>query len=262
MKSSHSALVFPVLLLIGTFNIVQSQQTPEKAAQKAAESWMRLMDSRKYGQAWDEASQHLKASVSKRAWEMRLMELANILKEFRDIKSKQLLKAKHVKSLSSISNQEGVVLEYESSFEGHRTVYETIEMVLEKDNKWRVANYEAIGTEIGGLPMGITESYPVADSQRHVATSVDTRPILLNHPEPKYTEAARKNKIQGVVIARALVESDGTVKQIRITSGLPDGLNEEAVKAIYLLRYKPAMKNGQPVSFWTYVEIEFNLKEK
>ena len=64
MKSSHYALVFPVLLLIGTFNIAQSQQTPEKAAQGAAESWMRLMDSRKHGEAWEASSRRLKERVT------------------------------------------------------------------------------------------------------------------------------------------------------------------------------------------------------
>jgi TonB family protein len=262
MKSSHSALAFSVLLLIGTFNLVQSQQTPEKATQKAAESWLRRIDSGKYAQAWDEASPFLKKRIIKKDWERVFMASANNLKELGDTKSRRFVKAEHVKSLPSINNQEGVVLEYSSTFEGHKTIDETVEMVLEKDNEWRVANYEAVGTAPGGRPRGITESYPISDSQRRIETAVDTKPVLLNHPEPKYTEAARKNGVQGIVEARVLVSIDGTVKQIRITRELPDGLNDEAMKVMYLLRYKPAMKNGQPVAYWTNVEIEFNLRNK
>ncbi|HJZ69260.1 MAG TPA: energy transducer TonB [Blastocatellia bacterium] len=90
---------------------------------------------------------------------------------------------------------------------------------------------------------------------------VDTRPILLNEPRPLYTEEARKNKVQGVVRVRVLVDERGTVREVRITRGLPDGLNEQAVRAAYQMRFAPAMKNGRPVSYWlSNVEIEFNLR--
>jgi periplasmic protein TonB len=93
-----------------------------------------------------------------------------------------------------------------------------------------------------------------------VATAVDQRPRALNNPQPRYTEEARKNKIQGTVIARVLVGADGTVKQVRITRGLPDGLDEQAIQAAYQIRFQPAMKSGQPVAFWQAVSIEFNLR--
>ena len=92
------------------------------------------------------------------------------------------------------------------------------------------------------------------------ATSVDIKPIPLNQPRPNYTEEARKNKIQGKVFARLLIGADGSVKQVRITRGLADGLNEEAIRAAYQIRFRPAMKGGQPVAFWQLIEIEFNLR--
>jgi len=92
------------------------------------------------------------------------------------------------------------------------------------------------------------------------ATSVDQQPILLNNPQPRYTEEARKNKIQGTVLVRVLIGSDGTVKRVVVVRPLPDGLDEQAIQAAYQLRFKPAMKSGQPVSFWKPVAIEFNLR--
>jgi len=92
------------------------------------------------------------------------------------------------------------------------------------------------------------------------ATSVDQKPILLNYPRPLYTEDARKNKIQGVVKAKVLIGADGSVKRVQIVRGLPDGLDEQAIQAAYQLRFKPAMKSGQPVAFWQGVDIEFNLR--
>ena len=92
------------------------------------------------------------------------------------------------------------------------------------------------------------------------ATSVDQQPVLLNLPQPRYTEEARKNKIQGTVRVRVLIGSDGQVKRVVVVRPLPDGLDEQAIQAAYQLRFKPAMKSGQPVAFWKPVDIEFNLR--
>lgn len=90
---------------------------------------------------------------------------------------------------------------------------------------------------------------------------VDSRPVLLNRPEPVYTIKARAEKIQGVVRLRVLIGSDGKVKRVRIVTGLPYGLSEQARAAAYEMNFKPAMKNGQPVAFWlANVEIEFKLR--
>jgi len=93
-----------------------------------------------------------------------------------------------------------------------------------------------------------------------VATSVDSRPVALNNPRPNYTEDARRNKVQGTVRVRVLVGADGAVKNVKILGGLPDGLNEEAIRAAYQIRFRPAMKSGQAVAFWQAVDIDFNLR--
>jgi protein TonB len=92
------------------------------------------------------------------------------------------------------------------------------------------------------------------------AQDVDTRPFPLNRPRPNYTEDARKHKVQGVVRARALIGPDGLVKDVRLVTHLPDGLDEEAVAAVKQMRFRPATKDGQPVNFWVALEVEFNLR--
>jgi periplasmic protein TonB len=90
---------------------------------------------------------------------------------------------------------------------------------------------------------------------------VDARPVLLNAPRPFYTEEARKNKVQGVVRVRVFVDASGDVRQVVVTRGLPDGLSEQAVRAAYQMRFRPAVKDGRQVSYWlSNVEIEFNLR--
>lgn len=91
--------------------------------------------------------------------------------------------------------------------------------------------------------------------------AVDSRPVLLNQPRPLFTEEARKNKVQGVVKVRILVDATGSVKEVVVTRGLPDGLNEQAIRAAYQMHFRPALRNGQQVACWmNNVEVEFNLR--
>ncbi|HKV42790.1 MAG TPA: TonB family protein [Blastocatellia bacterium] len=88
---------------------------------------------------------------------------------------------------------------------------------------------------------------------------VDKLPVALTHPRPAYTDEARKNKIQGSVRARVLVAADGTVKQVKLIRHLPDGLDEEAIKAINSMVFRPAIKDDKPVPYWVILDVEFNL---
>jgi TonB family protein len=92
------------------------------------------------------------------------------------------------------------------------------------------------------------------------AAAVDTRPFPLNKPRPNYTEEARAHKVQGVIRAHALIGTDGVVKDVRLATHLPDGLDEEAIVAVKQMRFRPAARNGQPVDFWVTLEVEFSLR--
>ena len=89
---------------------------------------------------------------------------------------------------------------------------------------------------------------------------IDTRPMALNRPRPEYTTLARKNGVQGIIRVRALIGVDGKVKDVRLLGHLADGLDNEAVKAVRKMRFKPATKAGQNVEVWQVLEVEFNLR--
>jgi TonB family protein len=108
----------------------------------------------------------------------------------------------------------------------------------------------------GGTP---SPAPPPPSSTEGAETRVDQRPVPLNNPRPNYTEEAHKNGIQGIVVVRVLVGADGAVKRAQIVRGLPDGLNEEAIRTAFQIRFRPAMKAGKPVAFWQSVQIEFHL---
>lgn len=82
---------------------------------------------------------------------------------------------------------------------------------------------------------------------------------MIAKPEPQYTEDARRNQITGSVVLRVVFSRSGEVTNIRAINPLPFGLTERAIAAARLIRFRPAMKDGQPVNVFMQLEYNFNL---
>jgi TonB family protein len=93
----------------------------------------------------------------------------------------------------------------------------------------------------------------------YIGTEVDVKVRLVSKPEPSYTEEARANRIEGVVVLKAIFARTGRVVNIYISEGLPNGLTEAAINAAKKIKFIPAMKGGQAVSMWIQLEYHFNL---
>ncbi len=85
------------------------------------------------------------------------------------------------------------------------------------------------------------------------------RPTILYQEKAKYTEAARQNRVQGTVIVNVVFTADGRIADARVIRSLPDGLDEEAIKAAREIVFLPALQNGKPVSVRMSIEFTFNL---
>ena len=82
---------------------------------------------------------------------------------------------------------------------------------------------------------------------------------ILNKPAPRYNRTARRHMTHGIVVLRAILAADATVKHIEIETGLPDGLSEEAVKVAQQIRFRPARKDDKAVSVWVELEYHFDI---
>lgn len=90
-------------------------------------------------------------------------------------------------------------------------------------------------------------------------TELDRKVVVVTKPEPSYTESARQNRITGAVIVKAVFASNGRVTDMDIISGLPNGLNDQALKAAKQIRFVPGMKSGNLASCTLQLEYHFNL---
>ena len=87
-----------------------------------------------------------------------------------------------------------------------------------------------------------------------------TRKALITYkPEPGFTEDARKNNVIGTVRLRAILHASGSVTNVTVVKGLPDGLTEKAIAAAKQIRFTPAEKDGHAVSQYVTLEYDFNI---
>ena len=116
----------------------QATQKVEQLAQKSAEAWLTLIDSGKYAESWDEASQMFKGAVTKDQW-------ASTVKGARvplgAVQSRKFKSATYTKTLPGAPDGEYVVIQYDTSFANKQSAVETITPMLDKDGKWRVSGY-------------------------------------------------------------------------------------------------------------------------
>jgi protein TonB len=88
---------------------------------------------------------------------------------------------------------------------------------------------------------------------------VDVKAEITAKPEPGYTREARRVGVQGLVVLKVLLLGDGKIDRVRVVRRVPYGLTENAIFAACEIKFKPALKGGQPVSQWATVEYAFRL---
>jgi TonB family protein len=91
------------------------------------------------------------------------------------------------------------------------------------------------------------------------ASAVVSVPHLISQHEPKYSEKARKKRIQGTAILSLNVNTKGEPEDITVLLPLGDGLDEAAVEAVRTWRFQPGTKDGQPVPVQATIEVNFRL---
>lgn len=82
---------------------------------------------------------------------------------------------------------------------------------------------------------------------------------FISKPQPKYTEKARKNGVQGTVLLKVKFLANGKVGKIRILEGLPNGLSKRAVEAAKKIKFLPEQKGGKSVTVTRKIIYNFTI---
>lgn len=87
-----------------------------------------------------------------------------------------------------------------------------------------------------------------------------TNPVEITFkPNPVYTEEARNLRLEGEVLLEVMFSANGTLHVNRVVRGMGHGLDEAAAAAANKMRFKPALRNGQPVDSTAIVHVVFQL---
>jgi TonB family protein len=122
----------------------------------------------------------------------------------------------------------------------------------------------AMVTTVMALPFGSRTGAAAAAATQKAFDGKDpgvTLPKVVTEVKPQYTPEAMKARIQGRLEVTAVVHTDGTPRDIKISKSLDarHGLDKQAVAALTQWRFEPGLKDGKPVPVSITVEMRFRL---
>jgi TonB family protein len=87
-----------------------------------------------------------------------------------------------------------------------------------------------------------------------------TTPVEITFkPSPVYTDEARGLKLEGEVLLEVMFGANGSLHVNRVVRGLGHGLDEAAIAAANKMRFKPALRMGQPIDSTAVVHVMFQM---
>jgi TonB family protein len=116
--------------------------------------------------------------------------------------------------------------------------------------------------EPGAAPDEETSGEPVAPID---VTEGVTPPQLLEKITPSYPENARLSGLDGRVVLRAVIDTEGNVRNVSVLRSDDPVFDQAAIDAVERWKYAPALQDGRPVAVNFTVVVQFKLdggKEK
>lgn len=109
---------------------------------------------------------------------------------------------------------------------------------------------------------GFGDAAPAVAPAKQIAQKAQVTPVeILYKPRPVYNEEARKQHVEGEVLLDVMFAASGELRVQRVVRGLGHGLDDSAIRSAQQIRFRPAMRAGQPVDSNAVVHIVFALAE-
>jgi protein TonB len=117
------------------------------------------------------------------------------------------------------------------------------------------------GGDRTGMPIEIRKPEPPQHKAPVRLSEGVMAAALIHKVLPKYPELARTFHLEGTVYLRAIIATDGTVRQLEVISGNPM-LANPALQAVRQWRYQPTRLNGEAVEVETLITVHFILNQE
>jgi TonB family protein len=117
------------------------------------------------------------------------------------------------------------------------------------------------GADPGGKPFEIGKPQPPEHKAPLHRSEGVMAAALIYKVQPQYPVIAVNMHLAGTVYLRAIISTDGTVRQLEVISGNPI-LASPALQAVRRWRYQPTRLNGEPVEVETFITVNFVLEQQ
>ena len=105
------------------------------------------------------------------------------------------------------------------------------------------------------------------DNSNKIYTVAEVMPSFRGHVNAwlcehlQYPAVAAENGIQGRVIVKFVVDSDGNVSQAQVVRGVAPSLDREALRVVNSMpTWNPGMNHGKPANVWFTLPITFKIQ--
>ncbi len=103
------------------------------------------------------------------------------------------------------------------------------------------------------------------EEEQEVFIVVEEKPELIGgmkalQSEVSYPEFAKKAGIEGRVFVQFVVDENGNVQNPRVTRGVHKLLDQEAIRAVKQMKFKPGKQRGQAVKVQMSLPVTFRLR--
>jgi hypothetical protein len=115
-----------------------AEQAAQAEAQKRAQEWLGLVDAGQYDASWDAAAPVFQSSLTKEQWNQALQTARTPLGQ---VSSRQFRAAEYKTSIPGAPPGTYVVVYYDSAFAQKPSARETVTLLQQGDQSWKVAGY-------------------------------------------------------------------------------------------------------------------------
>jgi TonB family protein len=158
-------------------------------------------------------------------------------------------------TLTQIQSKEGFLLQVMGNVKNKSKKILETEITLPQEN-----------TAIFGFEDSMGKIYFLSFYRKKNMEKIDDTPVdvssrevpeLVKRVDPVYPEEALNKEIEGTVIMEVVVDTQGNVTGVFITSGAVKVLNDAAIKAVKQWKYNPHLVNGKEKSVRFTVVLDF-----
>jgi hypothetical protein len=141
---------FVAVMILGSLSLTTCQAKPktktsapsavlvnQRAAKKAALAWLTLLDTGKFTQSWDTASESIQARVDRAHWPQIIQ---NVRKPLGNMQTRSEDMSSPQKSLPHAPPGEYFLVQYTTRFTQRQAV-ESVSLLHESDKNWKVCGY-------------------------------------------------------------------------------------------------------------------------